>query len=56
MTTTATERKYAVTGDFDRMIYSRHMTKNLAENAAKKLAKKWGKSHPGSEPRVIKIG
>ena len=47
--------RYAVTGDFQRMIYSRHHTRLAAERACRALAAKWGPSHPGSEPRVIEV-
>ncbi len=47
--------KYAVTGDFDRMVYSRHATRAAAERACRALAAKWGHSHPGSEPAVIEL-
>lgn len=46
---------FAVTGDFDRMVYSRHKTRAAAERACRGLAAKWGHSHPGSEPRVIQL-
>lgn len=46
-------RRYAVTGDFSRLVYSRHRTRAAAERARAKLARKWGWSHPGSEPRVV---
>ena len=46
---------WGVTGDFARLVYSRHSTRALAERAAKRLARKWGESHPGSEPRVVEL-
>jgi hypothetical protein len=46
---------HAVTGDFDRMIYSRHTSFSAAERARRALAAKWGRSHPGSEPRVVPL-
>jgi len=50
-----TSYRYAVTGDFDRMVYSRHRTLAAAERACRALAARWGRSHPGSEPRVIPL-
>lgn len=52
--------KYAVTGDYNRMVYSTHLTREAAERAARALEAKWvresGKgSLPGSEPRVIEL-
>ena len=47
---------HAVTGDFSRLVYSRHRTAEAAERAAQSLARQWGWSHPGSEPRVVAIG
>lgn len=49
-------KNFVVTGDFSRMIYSRHCTRAAAEKACKALAKKWGYSHLGSEPRVVEVG
>ena len=46
---------YAVTGDFSRMIYSRHRTLVAASRAARALSKMWGWSHPGSEPQVVRL-
>lgn len=41
---------YRVTGDFNRLVYSRHASAAAAVRAAKKLARRWGWSHSGSEP------
>lgn len=49
------DMKYAVTGDFSRLVYSRHSSLGAAQKARQKLARKWGYSHPGSEPRVVLI-
>lgn len=46
---------YAVTGDFSRVIYSRHHTLEAAQRACRALAAKWGALHLGSEPRVIDL-
>lgn len=52
---TADECTYRVTGDFSRMVYSRHHTEDAALKAAAALSRKWGWSHPGSEPRVERL-
>ena len=46
---------WCVTGDFRRLVYSRHKTKLLAEAALLRLSRRWGWSHPGSEPRVVEV-
>jgi hypothetical protein len=46
------EFPYRVTGDFTRMVYSRHMSLTAAKEAARILSSKWGASHAGSEPAV----
>lgn len=56
MTKTTKPFRFAVTGDFSRMVYSRHRTEAAAKRACAALAAKWGPSHPGSEPRVIVVG
>jgi hypothetical protein len=39
------EFPYRVTGDFTRMVYSRHMSLTAAKEAARILSSKWGASH-----------
>lgn len=57
----STHRTYlwAVTGDFSRMVYSRHITQGAAEKSCAALAAKWrreyGWIHPGSEPAVVSL-
>jgi hypothetical protein len=50
---------WAVTGDFSRMVYSRHRTQGAAEKSCAALAAKWrreyGWIHPGSEPAVVSL-
>lgn len=46
---------HAVTGDFSRLVYSRHRSYAAARRAAQALARKWGPSHLGAEPRVVEI-
>ena len=50
---------WAVTGDFSRMVYSRHITQGAAEKSCAALAAKWrreyGWIHPGSEPAVVSL-
>jgi hypothetical protein len=50
-----TPYRYAVTGDFSRLVYSRHRTRAAADRACRALAARWGWSHPGSEPRVVEL-
>ena len=47
---------YLVTGDHNRMVYSRHATETAARRAARRLARRWGWSHPGAEPQVVHDG
>jgi hypothetical protein len=49
------EFTYRVTGDFMRLVYSRHETEDAAMRAARVLSRKWGVSHLGSEPRVERL-
>ena len=44
---------YIVTGDYSRLVYSRHATEAAALRAARRLARRWGWSHPGAEPQVV---
>lgn len=53
--TTDTRYPYRVTGDFSRLVYSRHSTEAAAVAAARRLARNWGWSHPGSEPVVQRL-
>lgn len=46
---------YRVTGDTNRVVYSRHSTEHAARKAASALSRKWGWSHPGTEPRVERM-
>jgi hypothetical protein len=46
------EFSYRVTGDFMRMVYSRHTSLEAAKKAARALSSRWGVSHAGSEPAV----
>ncbi len=48
------QHPYRVTGDFSRLVYSKHRRADAAVKQAKKLTAKWerehGVNHSGSEP------